>query len=174
MSSGAVLLVGHGAVPKDAPRELVTELKQLEKRRRASGESASPREVELDRALRHWPRTDANDPYRAGLVRAAEALRARIHPTRVEVAFNEFCAPSIPDAVAALAGAGVQRVQVVSVMVTPGGNHSEIDVPRELEAARRRHPSLSIEYVWPVDLGLFADFIVRLLERPSTVGHNGA
>jgi sirohydrochlorin cobaltochelatase len=167
MTAEAVLLVGHGAVPKDAPRELVTELKQLEKARRGTPEPPSAREVELDRTLREWPRNERNDPYRAGLLRAAEALRARVAPVEVEVAFNEFCAPSIRDAVDRLVADRVKRIRVISAMVTPGGNHSEVDIPEELAAARKRHPSVAIDYLWPVDPELLGDFFARLLEQPS-------
>jgi sirohydrochlorin cobaltochelatase len=170
MTAEAVLLVGHGGVPKDAPRELVTELKQLEKARRGTAEPPSAREIEVDRRLRDWPRTPQNDPYRAGLFQAAQALRARLAPVDVEVAFNEFCAPSIRDAVDRLVVDGVKRIRVISVMVTPGGNHSEIDVPEELAAARTRHPGISIDYLWPVDLDLLADFFARLLEQSSGDG----
>jgi sirohydrochlorin cobaltochelatase len=170
MTAEAVLLVGHGGVPKDAPRELVTELKQLEKARRGTAEPPSAREVELDRTLREWPRNERNDPYRAGLLRAAEALGARVAPVEVGVAFNEFCAPSIQDAIDRFVAHGVKRVRVISVMVTPGGNHSEIDIPEELAAARTRHPGISIDYLWPVDLDLLADFFARLLEQPSGDG----
>ncbi len=167
MNREAVLLVGHGGVPKDAPRELVMELKQLEKARRGSTEPPSAREIEVDRELREWPRNEQNDPYRAGLLRAAEALRSRVAPAEVEVAFNEFCAPSILDAMDRLVADGAGRIRVISVMVTPGGNHSENDIPQELAQARRQHPGVAIDYLWPVDLDLLADFFVRLLAQHS-------
>ena len=150
-------------MPKDARRELVTELKQLEKARRGTAQPASAREVELDRTLRDWPRNERNDPYRAGLLRAAEALRARVAPVEVGVAFNEFCAPSILDAIDRFVAEGVTRIRVISVMVTPGGNHSEVDIPQELAQARERHPAVAIEYLWPVDTELLANFFARLL-----------
>ena len=173
MTREAVLLVGHGGVPKDAPRELVMELKQLEKARRASATPPSARELEVDRKLRQWPRDDRNDPYRAGLLRAAEALRPRVAPLEVEVAFNEFCAPSIHDAIDRLVAGGVGRIRVISVMVTPGGKHSETDIPDELAQARKQHSNVTIEYLWPVDLALLADFFARILEQHAQTSAAG-
>ena len=63
----AVVLVGHGGLPRDYPRERLMQLRALEGRRRASGAAPLPEEVALAAELRHWPRTPANDPYRAGL-----------------------------------------------------------------------------------------------------------
>ena len=67
-----VVLVGHGGIPKDYPRELVTKLRALEAKRRATGGPPTPEEIELDTKIRRWPRTPKTDPYQAGL----EALAA--------------------------------------------------------------------------------------------------
>src|SRR4029453_376725 len=72
----AVILIGHGAVPGDCPRDLVTRLKALEGRRRATGEPPGPEERELDAQVRRWPGSPATDPYQAGL----DALAARLRP----------------------------------------------------------------------------------------------
>ena len=53
----AVVLVGHGGVPRDYPRERLMQLRALETRRRASGAPPSQEEVALEHELRHWPRT---------------------------------------------------------------------------------------------------------------------
>ncbi len=53
----AVVLVGHGGVPKDYPHDLVITLKRLEAHRRGTGGDPSEEEGDLDRRIRHWPRT---------------------------------------------------------------------------------------------------------------------
>ena len=75
----AVVLVGHGGVPRDYPRERLMRLRALETRRRGSGSPPSQEEAALEHELRHWPRTPANDPYQAGLKSLAAHLRPGEH-----------------------------------------------------------------------------------------------
>ena len=154
-----VVLVGHGGVPRDCPRELVRRLKALEASRRASGGPATEEEQALDERIRRWPRTPATDPYGAGIARVAEALRPLLGGAELVVAFNEFCAPTIAEAVEGLVEGGRRRIAVVPSMLTPGGVHSEVDIPEALAALRARHPGVDLRYAWPFDL----ERVARLL-----------
>ena len=161
----AILLVGHGGVPSDCPRELVRQLKALEGQRLARGGAPSVEEQALDRRIREWPRTAESDPYQAGVEQLAAALRARLGGVRLAVAYNEFCAPSLDEAVERLVADGVADVTVVPTMLTPGGSHSEIEIPAALDALRARHPRLTLRYAWPVDVALLADMLAAHLAR---------
>ena len=162
-----VVLVGHGAVPTDCPRELVTRLKALEGARRATGGAPGAEERALDDRIRRWPRTPATDPYRAGL----EALAGRLGPllgaAHLVVAYNEFCAPTIDEAVATLAAAGACRVVVVPSMLTPGGVHSEVEIPEALARLRAAHPDLALRYAWPFDLDQVAHLLAAHVARAT-------
>jgi sirohydrochlorin cobaltochelatase len=147
----AVVLVGHGAPPKDAPADLVSRLKALEGRRRARGLPPSAEELELDATLRRWPRTPENDPYRTGLEALAARLAARLGEARLYVAYNEFCAPSLEEAVAEAVAAGARSVTIVPSMLTRGGVHSEVEIPEVIDALRSEHPDVRIAYAWPFD-----------------------
>ena len=168
--SRLVILVGHGAPPRDAPRELVSKLKSLEAQRRARKQPMGDEERVLDERIRAWPRTAENDPYREGVERLADALRARLgHRDEVVVAYDEFCAPSLEDAIATAARAGVTQITIVPTMLTPGGVHSEEEIPEVIEAMRAELPSLEIVYAWPFDLdavaGLLATAVIGLRGR---------
>ena len=115
--------------------------------------------------IREWPRTPANDPYQAGVEHLAAALRARLGGARLAIAYNEFCAPSLEEAVDRLVADGVDDVTVVPTMLTPGGSHSEVEIPAALEALRARHPQLTLRYAWPVDVALLADMLAAHLAR---------
>jgi sirohydrochlorin cobaltochelatase len=69
----------------------------------------------------------------------------------VAVAFNELCHPGVGAAIDALALRGVRRIVVLTTMITPGGGHSERDIPTALQEARRRHPTVEVTYAWPFD-----------------------
>lgn len=161
----AVLLVGHGAVPTDYPPALVSELKALEGRRRITGAPPEAREIELDQKIRRWLRTKANDPYQAGVEAIAKALRAKLQGSRVALAYNEFCAPDIEEAVAKLVGEGYRDVTLVPTMYTRGGVHSEVEIPKILEDLRRKHPGAKLRYAWPFPVGEIAALLDRQLRR---------
>jgi sirohydrochlorin cobaltochelatase len=161
----AVILVGHGGLPKDCPKEIVQQFKQLERERKASGKPATAKEQELEKRIREWPRTPENDPYKAGLEQLAERLKPLLDGAPLVLAYNEFCAPTLEDAVADLATRGFSRITVVPSMLTPGGSHSEIEIPEILDSLRTRHPALEIQYAWPTDLDLLAGMLANHLKK---------
>jgi sirohydrochlorin cobaltochelatase len=161
----AVVLVGHGGIPTDCPRPLVTRLKALEAQRRASGKPPSPEERELEARIRRWPRTPQTDPYQAGLEALAAHLRPLLDGVTLTIAYNEFCTPTLEEAVEDLMAAGITSIAVVPSMLTPGGVHSEVEIPEILTHLRRRHPHLDLRYIWPIDLTRVARLLVDQLKR---------
>jgi sirohydrochlorin cobaltochelatase len=161
----AVILVGHGGLPKDCPREMIQQFKQLERERKVSGQPATAQEQDLEKCIREWPRTPESDPYKAGLEQLAERLEPLLDGAPLVLAYNEFCAPTIEDAVAGLANRGARYITVVPTMLTPGGSHSEIEIPEILDGLRARHPDLKIHYAWPTDLDLLAGMLANHLKK---------
>ncbi len=158
----AVLLVAHGSPARDLPRALLQEMRQIHGKADKSPSDVR-RARELDDQVRHWPRTAWSDPYREGTEALVRELQTVLGDTPVSAAYNEFCAPSIEEAVARLVGAGFSRVDVFSTMMTPGGGHSERDIPAALKRCRERFPSLELHYRWPYDLSLVARVIKEQL-----------
>jgi sirohydrochlorin cobaltochelatase len=195
-----VVLIGHGSPALDCPPQLIGELMSLEWRGSGSGHhhgvapeaSARPpgppstqagaggeedirrRTGELDAAIRDWPRRADNDPYKCGVEQLADALRPLLPTDCFAIGYNEFCRPSIAEAIEQVIGAGASRVLVIPTMLTPGGVHSEVDIPRALEVVRHAHPAVAIEYVWPFDLkavaALLASHLARAAQAPSATG----
>src|SRR5579862_5740616 len=96
----ALLLIGHGSPASDTPREMVRELKHLEEdRQRKKLPEMTREERELDHKVRSWPRTAQSDPYQQGLEAIGASLTQRLPAWSVALAYNEFCAPSIDEAV---------------------------------------------------------------------------
>ncbi len=159
MVEKVVILVGHGGVPSDFPRDLVTRLKALEGRRRAQRVPMSDEERALDQKIRDWPRTPESDPYRAGLEKLAAALAPKLGAAELLVAYNEFCGPSLEDAVARAVESGAREITVVPSMLTPGGVHSEVEIPETLESLRASFPGTVLRYAWPFDMDRVSDML---------------
>lgn len=81
--------------------------------------------------------------------RVADAVQARAPAARVSLAFLEFMAPTLAEAVEAAAADGATEVRVVPLFLARGG-HLKRDVPALVEAARARHPGCRIELLPPV------------------------
>lgn len=162
-----VVLVGHGGIPKDCPSELVTRLKRLEAQRRAAKARPTTEELDLDTKIRRWPRTKDTDPYKSGLEALAHEFKQQLNGALFAVAYNEFCAPTLEEAVEELMAKGAKDITVVTTMFTPGGSHSEVEIPEILDELRSLHPEVALRYAWPFDLsqmaGVLADQVKRFL-----------
>ncbi len=168
----AVVLVGHGGVPTDCPHDLVSKLKRLEAQRRKLGHPMTQEEIEADHQIRHWPRTSKTDPYCAGIEALASALKPHLQGARLSIAYNEFCTPTIEEAITVLIQEGTTHISIVPSMLTPGGSHSEIEIPEILDGVRALYPNATIEYVWPFNLKLLAELLathIKQLQERSTV-----
>ncbi|OGR46463.1 MAG: hypothetical protein A2X40_08265 [Elusimicrobia bacterium GWC2_65_9] len=162
----AVILIGHGATAADTPQPLIAELKRLEAERMARRErTMSRREADLDRQVRQWPRTPDNDAYQAGVEEIARALAPKLGGRKLVAAYNEFCAPSVEDAIESLADEGFTRISLISTMFTRGGRHAEREIPDIAAAAAKKHPGVTVEYAWPFDPDFLADFLAGQLAR---------
>ena len=162
-----VILVGHGGIPKGCPQELIVKLKRLEGQRRAAGTPMSAEERELDTRIRQWPRTSETDPYRSGLEAVAAQLRANLGEVLFAVAYNEFCAPTLEESVEELIKKGATHITVTTTMFTPGGSHSEIEIPEILDHLRPQYPKVELRYAWPFDLLMVAKLLQEQVARFS-------
>jgi sirohydrochlorin ferrochelatase len=162
-----VILVGHGGIPKGCPQELITKLKRLEAQRRAAQLPPSAEELELDRKIRQWPRTPETDPYQAGLEAVAKQLQSQLDGVLFAVAYNEFCAPTLEESVEELIKKGATNITVITTMFTPGGSHSEVEIPEILDHLRLQYPGVELRYAWPFDLHLVANTLAEQIQRFS-------
>ena len=160
-----VILVGHGGIPKGCPQELITKLKRLEGQRRAAGAPISAEEQELDTRIRRWPRTTETDPYQSGLEAVAAQLRDNLGDVLFAVAYNEFCAPTLEESVEELIKKGATHITVATTMFTPGGSHSEVEIPEILDHLRPLHPNVELRYAWPFDMDLIAGMLATQIKR---------
>jgi len=163
----AIVLAMHGAPPNDFPPQEVVELLNLHKRiEHSSGSERAAmeeRHTKLDAKIRAWPRTPANDPFHVGSLALAEQLQSA-SGLPVILGFNEFCTPSLDQALDQAVASGVTQVLVITPMMTRGGEHSEHDIPDAIRRAQERHTSISICYIWPFKIEVVARFLAEQIQ----------
>ena len=161
-----ILLAMHGAPPNDFPPHKMAEMlglhARLEHAERPQRDALEARYTPLEEQMRAWPRTPANDPFHAASQELAAHLAAAAG-LPVLVGYNEFCAPSLDDALDQ-AAAGAERVVVVTPMLTRGGAHAAADIPAAIQRAQARHPEVDFRYAWPFAPAAVARFLVARVE----------
>jgi sirohydrochlorin cobaltochelatase len=66
-------------------------------------------------------------------------LAERLAPKAVRLAFMEFAPPTLDDVVAEVCRAGGRHILVVPIFLS-GGGHVANDIPKLVDAERKRHP----------------------------------
>ena len=158
----------QGVVVRPSSVEEVVELVKLHRMIENAGihvpAEMRTRFTQLDHKVRNWTRTSDNDPFWAASRRLAEELQTATG-FEVVVGFNEFCAPNLEDAFNKAASAGATRVIVVTPMMTPGGEHSEEDIPEAISAARSRFDEVEFIYAWPFLTADVVDFLKSQIRK---------
>ncbi|QDU32094.1 Sirohydrochlorin cobaltochelatase [Poriferisphaera corsica] len=151
----AVVLVGHGVPPSDFPRnELRAAIKALnEMTGHDHGDGGEDHEHDaegevLAKKLLNWPMTRENNAYYFGVKDIADVLRSR-SGLPVFIGFNEFCGPTTGDAIDTAVKQGYTHVIVTTVMMTPGGGHSERDILNSMKRVEENYPHVKLTYAWP-------------------------
>jgi len=156
----AVVLAAHGAPATDYPPMRVGMLMMLE-----FGGGPIRRLGFLQRwrgkladEIATWPRTVDNDPYKVAVERLAEALSERTgYP--VIPGYNEFCLPTIGEAIDRAVAEGAREVVVAPTMLLRGNQHTESEIRDAVEAAGRRHPQAAIHYAFPYEQQLLVTLL---------------
>ncbi len=163
-----IVLAMHGSPPNDFPKDELTEFFSLHARLEHIPEGGraglEQRYAELDAKIRAWPRTPKNDPFHAGAHEMASNLQ-KATGYEVIVGFNEFCAPSLDEAIEKAAASQAKKIIVITPMMTRGGEHSEVEIPEAIKRSKERHPNIEIVYAWPFEVSEVAGFLSSQIKR---------
>jgi len=163
-----IVLAMHGVPPNDFPRNEMAELLALHGRLGHAVESErislERRYAEIDAKIRAWPRTVRNDPFYMASQDLAEHL-SQATGCEVIVGFNEFCAPSLDEAIDDAMLQRPDKVIVLTTMMTRGGEHSEVHIPQAIRRAQGKYPGIPIVYVWPFEVSEVAQFLATQVAR---------
>jgi sirohydrochlorin ferrochelatase len=155
----AVILAAHGAPALDYPARKVGMLMGLEfaggKLLRLNWINRLKDRLEVE--IRSWPRTTENDPYKAAVDSLARELEAQLNMP-VFSAYNEFCLPTIYEAVQKAVSCGAKQLVVIPTMLLRGNQHTEEEILAAVEESRLRHPDVQIHYGWPFSSEKLVDF----------------
>jgi sirohydrochlorin cobaltochelatase len=162
----AIVLVMHGVPPNDFPREELAEFFKLHPQ---VGKGAKPSPIQdrydfLDNKMRNWPRNAQNDPFYAASQELAAHL-SEVSGLEVIVGYNEFCAPSLDEALQSAVNENADKIIVATPMMTRGGEHAEKDIPAKIEYFSKRYPKVEITYAWPFDTLQVAKFLSEQISR---------
>lgn len=159
-------LYGLNDFPKQEMSELFSLHARLEHTTGPERAALERQYAELDAKMRGWPRTAQNDPFYAG----AQDLAAHLSQAagcEVIVGFNEFCAPSLDDALDQAVARGAGQVMVITPMMTQGGEHAEKDIPAAIQRAQERRPKVPILYIWPFEVAQVAQFLAAQIAEAT-------
>ncbi len=164
-----IVLAMHGEPPKDFPRDEFATFFSLHARLKFTemrGAELEETYARLDAKMRNWPRTAENDPFHASSLEMARQL-SKATGSEVIVGFNEFCAPTLGEAFEEAVARKPEEIIVITPMMTPGGGHSEQDIPAAIREAQSRHPDVPIRYAWPFSLSKVAQFLAERIDQVS-------
>lgn len=163
-----IILAMHGSPPNDYSSSDLMEFFRLHMALEHGAEgfpqAMHHKHDELDSKIRQWPRTAENDPFWEASHKLAEEL-SKVTGNDVVVGFNEFCSPSIEESLEKAVMSGADDVVVITPMMTPGGEHSENDIPQSIARAKERHPHVSFRYAWPFELATVASFLAEQISN---------
>jgi sirohydrochlorin cobaltochelatase len=117
--------------------------------------------------MAHWPRNENNDAYWAGFMKVVKEVEKTNKYSSVHPAFNEMCAPTVDEALNEALKTNPDEILITSIMVTPGGGHSEHDIPKTIEAFKKKNPSIKVVYAWPYDPADISNMLIGQLNKYS-------
>jgi sirohydrochlorin cobaltochelatase len=164
----SIILAMHGAPPLDFPKDELTEFFkfhiQMEYVPEHVRKNIKPRYDELELKIRTWPRNLENDPFFAGAGDMAKQLK-KISGYEVIIGFNEFCSPTLEEAISKARKSNPEKIIVITPMMTKGGEHAGYDIPKAIKRAQNLNPEIPIIYAWPFDVNDVAEFLFSQIKK---------
>lgn len=163
-----IVLAMHGSPPRDFPRGETREFFELHSRfHHPPLDRDNPlylRYLELERRMRSWPRTPENDPFCSGAAEIATELE-KTSGLDVIIGYNEFCSPTLDEALEEAASRSPSKIIVVTPMMTRGGEHAEYDIPHVIKKVQTRFSSIPVVYAWPFEASGVGRFLAEQVAR---------
>ena len=144
-----IVLAMHGSPPNDFPMQEMAFFYGIHLREEHDpagvDEASKQRAHAIEEKMKSWPRTADNIQQVTGI--------------ETFVGFNEFCNPTIQAVLLKAIKTSPEKIFITTTMVTPGGDHQEVEIPEAINEIAQQYPAIEFTYVWPYDLRAVASFI---------------
>jgi len=166
-----IVLAMHGSPPIDFPGDEMAffygvHLK-VEHNPNSVDEDTKKRAEAIEHKMKNWPRTAKNDPYYASGIEIGKNIE-KATGIQTFVGFNEFCNPTIQEALLTALKSNPSKIFVTTTMMTPGGEHQEKEIPEAIAEIAQQFLDVEITYVWPYNIEDVAKFIGNHIVKNMT------
>ncbi len=158
------ILIGHGDIPSDFPEFDLKEYLKLRTfyKRGRLGKKAEQKFKFFEEKLKKWKRTPENDIHYHFLSNIVKNLERNLK-VKVEVAFNEFCYPSVEEKIEEIVDK-YQEFFLIPSMIA-GGKHTEIHIKNKIGNLNKKYPDKKFFYIYPFRKNLVLEFFKKHIEE---------
>lgn len=158
------IIIGHGDIPSDFPEVDLREYLKLRTfyKRRNLGKKAEQKFKFLEEKLKKWRRTPENDTHHYFLNNVAKELAKNLG-VKVEVAFNEFCCPSIEEKIQEVADK-YNEFFLIPAMIA-GGKHTQDEINKKIQVLKTEYPDKKFLYLYPFKQNSVSEFFKKHIEE---------
>ncbi len=159
----AIVFAAHGSPPLDFPKKELSEFFSLHDKQNRTTEETTRFKALESKMLNHF-RNEQNDPYFFATYDIAKNLERKTE-MKVFVGFNEFCKPTISEAIDKAVESGNNVILIVTPMLTRGGSHAEKDIPEIIDKCQNKYLNVTFTYVWPFNPVYIAEFLHQQIKE---------
>jgi sirohydrochlorin ferrochelatase len=153
-----IILIGHGNIPDDFPREKLREyfkLRNLYKTGFLKGKDEE-KFMEMEESLKRWERNENNDKHYFDLKKMGEEIEREIK-IKTDFAFNEFCYPDIFEKFEKIKDE-YDEIYFVSTLIFEG-KHSD-EIKNKIEELKDKYKDKKIFYI-PLKQEFLKEFFIK-------------
>lgn len=159
-----VILIGHGDIPSDFPKEKLKEYFRLRSLYRIGSLNEKEKKyfLELEKELKKWKRNKSNDHHYFKLKKLSRFLKKELN-INVDFAFNEFCYPDIKEKFENIKHK-YDEFYFLSTLIF-GGKHSDIEIKEKIVNLKKENPDKKIFYISSFKEDLLKEFFVKIIKE---------
>ncbi len=150
-----IILIGHGDIPYDFPKDKLKEYFKLRLLKRKGKKFK-----EIEESLRRWERNENNDKHYFDLKKLSEEIEKEIK-IKTDFAFNEFCYPNIFEKFEEIKDE-FDEIYFVSTFILNGKHTYEIK--NKIEELKNNYKDKKIFYI-PLKKEFLREFFIKNIKE---------
>ncbi len=159
-----LILIGHGDIPYDFPKEKLKEYFKLRTLQRSGSINEEEKRyfLKLEEELKKWKRNKSNDSHYFNIKKFSKYLQKKIN-IKVDFAFNEFCSPDIKEKFEEIKDKYDEFYFLPTMIFS--GKHTHFEIKKKIEDLKKENPDKKIFYVYPLKEDLVKKFFVGIIKE---------